>query len=178
MTLVQFNQLQAHLATQVLLSCVPLTTWSKQLLAGRPYQDCEQLYQAAYMLAQQWQWPELWTALAHHPRLGEQTAAQPLSEQALQFSQYEQARFSAQLHADTSQTISEHNALQQVILLAHQAYENKFGHIFLIRASQRSAAEILAELQRRLKHDVITEQQEIKQQLIEITLIRLKQVVR
>ncbi|MDU6434980.1 MAG: 2-oxo-4-hydroxy-4-carboxy-5-ureidoimidazoline decarboxylase, partial [Pantoea sp.] len=66
-------------------------------------------------------------------------------------------------------------ALKQAMLAGNQAYEARFGRVFLIRARGRSGEEMLAQLQRRLSHDEETETREALQQLREITLLRLKE---
>jgi len=57
----------------------------------------------------------------------------------------------------------------------NRQYEDKFGHIFLIRAAGRSAEEILACLQQRLQNSAGRERVETAIQLREIALLRLRQ---
>jgi len=59
----------------------------------------------------------------------------------------------------------------------NQAYEARFGRVFLIRAKGRSGEQMLAELQRRLQNSDPAEQQEALDQLREITLLRLKETI-
>jgi len=59
----------------------------------------------------------------------------------------------------------------------NRAYEEKFGHVFLIRAAGRDATEILSELERRLSNDEGTERAETLGALRQIALLRLEQVV-
>ena len=58
------------------------------------------------------------------------------------------------------------------------AYEQRFGHVFLIHAAGRSSAEILTELRRRLYNDEEAERAETVTALREIALLRLDEVVR
>lgn len=48
-------------------------------------------------------------------------------------------------------------------------YEEHFGHVFLIRAAGRSAAEMLAELQHRIGNPVADEQLVVRRELADIT---------
>ena len=57
------------------------------------------------------------------------------------------------------------------------AYEERFGHVFLIRAAGRSAEEILAELDRRLGNEARAERAEVADNLRQIALLRLEQAV-
>ncbi len=71
-------------------------------------------------------------------------------------------------------------AAQTLTALAveNRQYEDRFGHVFLIRASGRSAEEILAELRRRIANDPVTEvRTEIKRELGEIAMLRLERLV-
>lgn len=165
MQLETFNQLGTVEASQVLQSCVHIPTWMSKLLQQRPYLSIEQFYQTATEQAQTWQWPEISAALEQHPRIGEKKAAAVLSEKEQQFSQREQA----QVETDA--------VVQLALYQGNLDYEHKFGHIFLIRAAGRSGQQILSELQRRLLNTVEQEQAEVKQQLAEIVLIRLKQEI-
>ncbi|MEX5585767.1 2-oxo-4-hydroxy-4-carboxy-5-ureidoimidazoline decarboxylase, partial [Pseudomonas lurida] len=63
------------------------------------------------------------------------------------------------------------SALQQAMQQGNQAYEARFGRVFLIRAKGRSGEQMLAELQRRLQNSDPAEQQEVLDQLREITLL-------
>jgi 2-oxo-4-hydroxy-4-carboxy-5-ureidoimidazoline decarboxylase len=59
----------------------------------------------------------------------------------------------------------------------NRAYEERFGHVYLIRAAGRSPAEMLAELRRRLDNDEETERAEVTGQLAEITALRVRELV-
>ena len=60
------------------------------------------------------------------------------------------------------------------LLDGNRAYEERFDHVFLIRASGRSPEEMLAELRRRLDNDEESERAEVTEQLAQITGLRVK----
>ena len=66
--------------------------------------------------------------------------------------------------------------LAGALLAGNQAYEEKFGRVFLIRAAGRSRAEILAELHRRLELDPDAELQQVAAELRDIALLRIPQL--
>ena len=165
MNLERFNLLNDEQAFEALKPCVHIPSWIESIVLQRPFGSAEELYQAAALQARIWQWSEILEALEQHPRIGEKKAAMTLSEREQQFSQKEQA------HLGVDQDI------QQALFQGNLAYEHKFGHIFLIRAAGRSGTEMLTELNRRLENSAEQEQQEVKQQLSEIALIRLKQEI-
>jgi 2-oxo-4-hydroxy-4-carboxy-5-ureidoimidazoline decarboxylase len=99
------------------------------------------------------------SALAAHPRIGERPAG-PGREAA--FSRAEQGGVDA-ADADLAQRLHAGNV----------AYEEKFGHVFLIRAAGRSGPQILAALTERLTHPPETEARVVRDQLAQIAQLRL-----
>ena len=59
----------------------------------------------------------------------------------------------------------------------NEAYERRFGHIYLVCATGRSAAELLALLRERLGHDPGTEWGIVRRELGKINRIRLQQLL-
>jgi 2-oxo-4-hydroxy-4-carboxy-5-ureidoimidazoline decarboxylase len=53
------------------------------------------------------------------------------------------------------------------------AYEERFGHVFLICATGMSAASVLAALQARLGHDPAAERAVVRDELMKIVRLRL-----
>ena len=60
----------------------------------------------------------------------------------------------------------------------NRQYESRFGHVFLVNATGRSAVEMLDELTRRLDNDAEAELAEAAEQQRQITRIRLEKLVR
>ena len=59
---------------------------------------------------------------------------------------------------------------------ANAAYEDRFGHVFLICATGRGPDEILAELRRRTAHDPVTELEVAAAEIGKINALRLRQL--
>ena len=68
-------------------------------------------------------------------------------------------------------------AVRAALLEGNRAYEERFDHVFLIRAAGRSPGEMLAELRRRLANDAETERAEVIEQLAQITALRLEELL-
>jgi 2-oxo-4-hydroxy-4-carboxy-5-ureidoimidazoline decarboxylase len=68
-------------------------------------------------------------------------------------------------------------AVRTALLEGNRAYEDRFGHVFLIRAAGRSPEEMLAELHRRLGNDAAAERTEATEQLAQITALRVRGIV-
>lgn len=161
MNLERFNTLPPTEAEASIAHCVAIGHWAQALVAGRPYTSVKDALAAGDRLARSWTVADLQQALTAHPRIGERASG---SDKEATQSRREQ---SAMSEADTP--------LRQAMLAGNRDYEARFGHLFLIRAKGRSGEEMLAALQRRLKQDRQTEQQEVLEQLREITLLRLEE---
>jgi 2-oxo-4-hydroxy-4-carboxy-5-ureidoimidazoline decarboxylase len=157
-----FNRLSADEARGLLRTCLDVPRWVDELEGGRPYAGWPALRVAAEESAAALTDGELVTALARHPRIGERAGA----DHDAQHSEREQAGVDP---AD--------DEVAQRLAAGNAAYERRFGRVFLIRAAGRPAAEILAELDRRLDNDDETERDETVRQLGEIAVLRLESTI-
>ena len=103
--------------------------------------------------------PALDQALAAHARIGERRLGSTTEDR---WSRTEQA---GALAVDTD--------VQERLAEGNRRYEERFGHVFLIRAAGRSAEEMLAALEERLGHDDATERDVVRRELAEIVRLRL-----
>ena len=99
-------------------------------------------------------------AMKAHPRIGDRGGDAPNS------SEREQSRAMQASAATLAALVAE-----------NRRYEERFGHVFLIFSSGRSAGEILCELRRRMNNDPASELEEAKRELREIALMRLRALV-
>jgi 2-oxo-4-hydroxy-4-carboxy-5-ureidoimidazoline decarboxylase len=65
----------------------------------------------------------------------------------------------------------------QALVEANRAYEERFGHVFLIFATGRSATELLAAAHERLGNDDDTERRVVLAELAKITQLRLRRLL-
>jgi 2-oxo-4-hydroxy-4-carboxy-5-ureidoimidazoline decarboxylase len=157
-----FNGLSAHEARTLLLGCLSVPRWAEEVLAGRPYVDRLDLIDRADAAARQLSDDDLEAALSGHPRIGERAAGGHNADA----SAGEQAGVDPSA-GDTAARLAAGNA----------AYEQRFGHVFLIRAAGRDADEVLAELDRRLANDDAAERAETVDNLRQIAILRLEKVI-
>jgi 2-oxo-4-hydroxy-4-carboxy-5-ureidoimidazoline decarboxylase len=68
-------------------------------------------------------------------------------------------------------------ATRAALVEGNRAYEDRFGHVFLIRAAGRASEEMLAELRRRLANDAAAERAEATEQLAQISGLRVRGLV-
>jgi 2-oxo-4-hydroxy-4-carboxy-5-ureidoimidazoline decarboxylase len=158
-----FNDEPADQAVQALRACNAAPRFAAELAAGRPYRDVATLVSRAEEVARSLPWDDVAIALAAHPRIGDRvegSSAEAVSSRREQ---------SAMDDADA--------ATRQALVDGNRRYEERFDHVFLIRASGRSPAEMLAELERRIANDEETERAEVTEQLAQITGLRVKALV-
>jgi 2-oxo-4-hydroxy-4-carboxy-5-ureidoimidazoline decarboxylase len=160
----RLNGLPADAAVAELLACCASHRWAHQVSAGRPYPDRDALLSAAEAASNSLDWDGVAEALTAHPRIGER--AEGASREA-QWSRAEQLGAAA---TDDS--------LQAALAEGNRAYEERFGHVFLIRAAGRSGQEMLEALRPRLAHDDATERRVVAAELGEIAQLRLDQLLR
>jgi len=159
-----FNSLPAVRLEQDLLACCAAPGWGAQIAAKRPYPDRPGILAAADAAARALSWDEVVVALSAHPRIGERAAGD--STEAA-WSRREQSAAAGSADETTKAALVE----------ANRAYEERFGHVFLIFASGRSQAEILAAAGERLGHDEATERAVVAGELRKIALLRLERVL-
>ena len=165
MQLSEFNQSQNGEVNELLKHCVHIERWGHELIQQRPFASTELLFQTARLQANTWTWDEILAALNTHPRIGEKKAQAALSAKEQVFSDREQAAVTQDL------------TIQQALYEGNVAYEQKFGFIFLIKASGLHSQEILTALHSRLNNDLESEKHIVHQQLLEIAQLRLTQEI-
>ena len=162
MDLDTFNTMPETEAREVLIRCLAVPRWAEDVLSRRPYADTAALLDAAALHAATLTDEELDEALAGHPRIGERAGAG------------HDADFSGREQSGVDATDA---AVAERLADGNRAYEEKFGRVFIIRASGRGAEEVLAELERRSANDEGTERAETIGALRQIALLRLEQVL-
>lgn len=158
-TLDRFNaapDTAATLRTQ-LAACCAARGWVSQVVAGRPYPDVAALAEASDAATTQLDDAGLQEALAGHPRIGERSGAHVGA-----WSRQEQAGVTG---ADDD--------VRAELAAANAAYEQQFGHVYLVCATGKSAPELLDTCRARLANDADTERGVILAELAKINRIRL-----
>ncbi len=146
----RINDLDPTEAARALRDICGSPAWVEAMLARRPFSDLEALKRAATSCWQALPRAEWLRAFAHHPRIGE-------SQLRAKFSRQEQSGVEGASEATL-----------QALARGNLAYEAKFGHVFLICATGKSAADMLTALERRIElsaeeeiHNAALEQEKI-----------------
>jgi 2-oxo-4-hydroxy-4-carboxy-5-ureidoimidazoline decarboxylase len=159
-----FNALPAERLEAELLACCAAPAWGAAVAAKRPFADRAGVLAAADAASRELSWPEVLQGLSAHPRIGERAAG---DSQEAAWSRAEQSA-AAQSADDTTKA---------ELIGANREYEERFGHVFLIFASGRSQAEILAAARERLGNDETTERAIVTEELRKIARLRLERVL-
>ena len=69
-------------------------------------------------------------------------------------------------------------AVLEQVAVANAEYEHRFGHVYLVCATGKSADELLAICRSRLRNDPVTEEGVVRTELAKITRIRLGRLLR
>lgn len=154
----RFNEQAAEELRSRLLRCVAVPRWAGALVDGRPFADLAGLLGMADELTAGLTDDEVRLALADHPKIGQRTNSA--------WSRAEQSGVDDR-DADLAERLRDGNV----------AYEVRFGHIYLVCATGRSGAEMLADLTARLTNDPVTEIGVVRRELGKIAALRLRRVV-
>ena len=166
MTVDALNTLPADEAAGALLACCGSTRWAHEMEARRPFADAHDLLDTAdevWFGLDAEDWLEAFRA---HPRIGERKAAPAQDARAAAWSAQEQAR-AGDAGEDVARALAEGN----------EAYEARFGHIYIVCATGKSAEEMLAILRARLANDPATELRAAAGEQARITRIRLEKLL-
>lgn len=136
------------------------------MASRRPFESVEDLTRTAsdvWWSLNQDDWLE---AFRSHPKIGEKKAAETISTQSQQWSGQEQSGI-RDAAGDTIDSLAQLN----------REYEEKFRFIFIVCATGKSAAEMLALLRERIENDRDTELPIAAAEQAKITELRLKKLV-
>jgi OHCU decarboxylase len=161
--LAKLNLLAGPAVNEIFMACCGSRKWSEQMGEKRPFESVESLISSASELwfrLEQEDWLE---AFAAHPRIGEKKAAPAQNALAAAWSGKEQSTL-----AEAADSVL--SSLEE----ANRLYYEKFGFIFIVCATGKSADEMLRMCRARLVNDAPTELKTAAIEQSKITEIRLK----
>ena len=149
----------AQPAREHLMRCCDSRSWVEAMLRLRPFKDAAHLYQCASGCWRELKREDWLEAFSHHPRIGQLRRATAL----------EQREQSGAAEAEAS--------VRAALAEGNRQYEAKFGHVFLVCATGKSGAQMLALLKERLNNDAETELAIAAGEQEKITRLRLEKLV-
>lgn len=148
MTLQHFNTSTSQHIKEVLFKCCGCTNWAEQLSKKIPFTSIDELKSESdkmWFSCDKKDWLEAFT---HHPKIGDIKSLEKKFASTQHWASDEQA----------SVNIATQNVLTELKEL-NDAYEQKFGYIFIVCATGKSAEEMLLLLRQRLQNNL---EEEIK----------------
>ena len=160
MELAALNRLPEEEAARAFSRCCGASRWARAMTRGRPFADRKALLSGA---AAAWEalGPEDWReAFSHHPRIGDREALRK--------------RWAGQEQAGVQGASEE---VLRGLEEGNREYEKRFGHVFLVCATGKSAAEMLSLLRERLSNPPGPELKVAAGEAAKITRIRLEKLL-
>ena len=157
--LARFNALEEHAAYAVLHEACASATWTKRLLAARPYATVDALFAESDTAMAELTADDLGEAMAGHPPIGRPKPGDPTSAR------------------EQSGMASADDELKAEMLELNLAYQERFGHVFLICATGRSAEQLRDAVKERIGNAPEREREIVRTELGKINRIRLARIV-
>ncbi len=162
----QLNNAKRETAEARFFDCCGSQCWAQMMTEARPFNDVSALLGQAKQIWQKLESEDWLEAFAAHPKIGIRRA---VSQQSAESAQWSNAEQSGTRVADDS-VLSE-------LSKANRLYEERFGYIFIVCATGKSAEEMLDLCLLRLNNPADAELSIAAQEQRKITEIRLKKLL-
>lgn len=143
----RLNARSEEAAREGLLRTCGSSRWVTAMIAERPFRDAAHLFSAASRHWKDSTRADLLEAFAHHPRIGDAASAKTPND----------ARGAAWAAKEQAGAASGSDETKQRLAEGNRAYEARFGHVYLVCATGKSAEEMLALLTARLRNGATEE---------------------
>jgi len=163
MTLQEFNLLTPVEAEAKVLDCCGSARWAGLIASQRPFHNTDSLFSAADAMWRKMERADILEAFSHHPQIGQKADTGSVSHR--RWSEGEQT--GAKAATDDVKTR---------LAAGNRAYFEKFGYIYIVCATGKSAEEMLAILDQRLQNSAADELPIAAEQQRLIMQVRLKKL--
>lgn len=167
----RLNDLPSEAAESEFLACCGASGWAREMTARRPFRNLAEVFAAGDQIWHSLGREDWLEAFARHPQIGEKTGESQLtSEAAKRLSN----RWSAEEQSGTQPNSAE---LMQRLAEGNRAYRQRFGFIFIVCATGKTAGEMLEILKGRLGNDPSAELAIAAEEQRQITRLRLEKLL-
>ena len=166
LTLEELNETTPSVCEDYLSKCCGATNWVQKMVAARPFlsrEDVLEKAETAWFACKKSDWLEAFT---HHPKIGDVESLKKKFASTAAWASGEQSN----VQAASAAVIEE-------LKLYNDLYVNKFGFIFIVFATGKTAVEMLSILKTRYENEAV---EEIVNALLEqnkITKIRIEKLL-
>jgi len=167
----RLNALPATEAETELLACCGASRWVHGLVARRPFGNSAELFAAADEIWRSLGREDWLEAFSKHPQIGEKAAEKQINPEA--------GQQISSLWSAEEQSGAQRKSANVMARLAegNHAYRQRFGYIFIVCATGKTAQEMLAILERRLQNDASAELTIAAEEQLRITRLRLEKLI-
>jgi 2-oxo-4-hydroxy-4-carboxy-5-ureidoimidazoline decarboxylase len=166
MSLESFNALPDDEADRVLADCCVSRVWIAGVREARPYASAADFRATAVRVWSRLEESDWLEAFEGHPKIGDVNSLK--------------AKYASSGHlaaAEQSGVASAADAVIERLASGNRAYEERFGFIFIVCATGKSAEEMLALLEQRLDNERDEELSIAAEEQLKILLIRLEKLL-
>ena len=167
MTIEALNTLTPSEANKQFELCCGASNWVEKMNQNRPFQDKNEVYQKAESIWFSLSSKDWLEAFTHHPKIGDIDSLRKKFHNTKSISKNEQSGVND----------AEKSTLND-LAKSNQLYEDKFGFIFIVCATGKSADEMLALIKMRLNKNAETEMQNAAKEQNKITQLRLEKLLK
>jgi len=162
----ELNVMAELQAKTLLAECCGASRWVSRMLARRPFKSRTALLSTADEIWRSLDSGDWREAFSHHPRIGERKSAMPPT-----------ARENAWASREQSGVEGADDDLRADLAAANREYEQRFGYIYIVFATGKSAERMLALARDRLRNDPDIELRVAAEEQRKITRARLKKLL-
>lgn len=166
MTLHELNIISQPQLKEELMKCCGSTTWVKMMMAYFPADDLVELLEDAEEMWYECSEEDWKEAFTHHPKIGDVESLTTKFASTAAWASGEQSRVNI-VAKETIEALAQSNRL----------YEERFGYIFIVCATGKSAEEMLELLQSRLSNKPEEEIKIAADEQNKITQLRIQKLV-
>lgn len=139
MNLSLINELNADDAREAFLKCCGSERWAREMAEARPYAGDDELLRQAEQSFERLTRQDWLEAFAAHPKIGDLESLRKKYNSTKAWAQSEQSGVNGTT-----------NEVLENLASGNQAYEQKFGYIFIVCATGKTAGEMLSILNERI----------------------------
>lgn len=166
MILAAFNTLSQDSALAEMLKCCHSQNWASQMVAARPFPEIEAVHETADRIWADCGEADALEAFRGHPKIGD------IKSLGKKYAATEDWSSGEQSGVNSAQ-----REILEGLAAGNRAYEEKFGFIFIVCATGKTAGEMLALLRERLPNDRTTELRIAMAEQLKITHIRINKLL-
>lgn len=162
----EFNTLSERDAQEALTFCCGSSKWVKEMIEKRPFKSLKEMKEKGTQIwntLAESDWKE---AFLHHPKIGDLDSLKKKFASTKAWAEQEQKG-----------SLGAPEAILQALARGNETYENRFGFIFIVCATGKTAQEMLALLEARIKNPIEVEIKKAAGEQEKITQIRLEKLI-